>query len=128
MDTIKTSVKEWLKDNEIFHFPYAAGTFSMRGIPDTIIQLNGVTIYVEFKKEKGYFGATDDGEPSKIQIEKINKLNEEGGCALVLYPSDVVKFENYIIKIKSFMRSGYESYYAEENLKRLGIEKWQNLK
>lgn len=58
---------------------YKQDATTVTGFPDTIVILEGITIYIEFKKSK-----TAKFRPG--QKEWIEKLNENGHFAFVCYP------------------------------------------
>ena len=58
---------------------YKQDATTVTGFPDTIVILEGITIYIEFKKSK-----TAKFRPG--QKEWMQKLNENGHFAFVCYP------------------------------------------
>lgn len=60
---------------------YKQDSTTVAGFPDTIIILEGITIFVEFKKSK-----TAKFRPG--QKEWIEKLNNNGHFAFVCYPEN----------------------------------------
>lgn len=70
-------VKRAVKPITILQYKQDATTVT--GFPDTIVILEGITIYIEFKKSK-----TAKFRPG--QKEWIQKLNENGHFAFVCYP------------------------------------------
>lgn len=51
---------------------------SIRGTPDIIGVVNGHFVAIEVK--------ADNGRPSPLQREKLKRINEAGGVAVLLYP------------------------------------------
>ena len=72
-------VKRAVKPITILQYKQDATTVT--GFPDTIIILEGITVYIEFKKSK-----TAKFRPG--QKEWIAKLNEKGHFAWVCYPEN----------------------------------------
>lgn len=70
-------VKRAVKPLAVLQYKQDATTVT--GFPDTIVILEGITIYIEFKKSK-----TAKFRPG--QKEWIQKLNENGHFAFVCYP------------------------------------------
>lgn len=72
-------VKRAVKPITILQYKQDATTVT--GFPDTIVILEGITIFIEFKKSK-----TAKFRPG--QKEWIEKLNEKGHFAWVCYPEN----------------------------------------
>lgn len=72
-------VKRAVKPITILQYKQDATT--VNGFPDTIIILEGITVFIEFKKSK-----TAKFRPG--QKEWIEKLNEKGHFAWVCYPEN----------------------------------------
>ena len=72
-------VKRAVKPIAILQYKQDATTVT--GFPDTIIVLEGITIFIEFKKNK-----TAKFRPG--QKEWIQKLNDSGHFAWVCYPEN----------------------------------------
>lgn len=64
------------------------GMFTKSGLPDMHICIHGHSIEVELKAE--------NGRVSEMQKFMMHQINMSGGKAVVLYPSDFVKFKNLI--------------------------------
>lgn len=72
-------VKRAVKPITILQYKQDAST--VNGFPDTIIILEGITVFIEFKKSK-----TAKFRPG--QKEWIEKLNDNGHFAWVCYPEN----------------------------------------
>jgi hypothetical protein len=72
-------VKRAVKPITILQYKQDATTVT--GFPDTIVILEGITIFIEFKKSK-----TAKFRPG--QKEWIQKLNDNGHFAFVCYPEN----------------------------------------
>jgi Holliday junction resolvase len=46
---IKRQIKDWLKEEGIFHWSNAAGPYSVHGIPDIMAVRNGIVLGIEVK-------------------------------------------------------------------------------
>ena len=68
--------------------------FTPSGLPDMHICINGYSIDVEIKAEKG--------RPSKLQLRCIEQINKSKGKALLLYPKDFDEFKGVIECVKKF--------------------------
>lgn len=60
---------------------YKQDSTTVKGFPDTICILEGITIFIEFKKSK-----TAKFQP--LQKEWIKKLEDKGHFAFVMYPEN----------------------------------------
>ena len=74
-----TRLKKAVHPLAILQYKQDATTLS--GFPDTIVILEGITIYIEFKRSK-----TAKFRPG--QKEWIKKLNDNGHFAFVCYPEN----------------------------------------
>lgn len=64
-----------------FVLQYKQDSTTLKGFPDTICVLEGITIFIEFKKSK-----TAKFQP--LQKEWIKKLEDKGHFAFVIYPEN----------------------------------------
>lgn len=62
--------------------------FTKSGLPDMHICINGQSIEVEIKAEKGVL--------SELQKFMIEQINDAGGCALVVYPRHFEQFKKLV--------------------------------
>lgn len=60
---------------------YKQDSTTVKGFPDTIVILEGITIFIEFKKSK-------TAKFQTLQKEWIKKLNDNGHFAFVCYPEN----------------------------------------
>lgn len=71
---------------------WGGGKYIKKGLPDMHIVVNGINIDAELKAE--------NGEPSDLQIQKINQIDDAGCIGLVLFPKDFEKFKLLVRHIK----------------------------
>ena len=64
------------------------GGFSKAGLPDLHLVVNGLSLDVELKAEKG--------RPSDLQKHNIRQINAAGSLALVLYPAGFEQFKEIV--------------------------------
>ena len=65
----------------VWYVKYWAGSqYTKEGIPDILACIEGVFHGIELK--------TDTGQPSKLQLYNIRKINDSGGEAYILRPKD----------------------------------------
>lgn len=108
----KTAIKRFLDAHNILHIPYAASRFSKKGIPDTYIILNGISIWIEFKKE--------NKPPTKLQRHKIDELNDHGAISFVLDRPDAKLFKKLFMELMRTSIDSYEYYQIREKLIEIG--------
>lgn len=85
----ENKIKKYLKEKGAWFIKYWAGSqFTKSGIPDLLICYKGKFIAIEVKAE--------NGKPSDLQKYNIRKIEEAGGKAFILYPSEFDAFKNYI--------------------------------
>jgi len=61
-------------------FFYKSHDMSVGGIPDVVGVLNGNSVWLELKGDKG--------RPSPLQIHTVNKIRQAGGVAKIVYPHE----------------------------------------
>jgi len=71
---------------------YKQDSTTVKGFPDTIVILEGITIFIEFKKSK-------TAKFQTLQKEWIEKLNDNGHFAFVCYPENADKVLEEIKRI-----------------------------
>jgi hypothetical protein len=113
---IISSILEYLKLNNIFAIRNNSGGFKLKnggyvrngvkGSPDIIANLHGIFFAIEVKTPERY------NNVSEAQKECINKINEDGGFAIVVCDIEDI----------SFMLDTYNSYIDNNN--KSEIIKW----
>lgn len=74
-------LKKEVKPKPLAIIQYQQSSTTLAGFPDTIVFLEALTVFIEFKKSK-----TAKFRPG--QKEWIKKLNENGHFAFVCYPEN----------------------------------------
>ena len=64
------------------------GGYSQSGLPDLHLVVNGISLDIELKSDKG--------RPSALQCFMIHQINECGSIALLLYPDGFQNFQEII--------------------------------
>lgn len=64
------------------------GGYQKSGIPDILACVNGYFVGIEVKAQ--------DGKPSELQLLNVQRINDAGGFAFVLYPSKFAEFKAFI--------------------------------
>ena len=86
-------IKKFLKDEGCWFVKYWGGSqFTKSGIPDLLVCCEGYFIGVEVKATQG--------KPSELQLYNLKKIEEAGGCSVLLYPDQWELFKNFIYCIK----------------------------
>jgi hypothetical protein len=67
---------------------WGGGFFTKSGLPDLHICIHGRSIELEIKAEKG--------KPSELQKFVMKQINDAGGNAILVYPSDFRKLKDLI--------------------------------
>lgn len=84
----ENKVKKWLKSKNIYYFKYFGNSYSTAGILDLTLCVNGFFVAVELKSETG--------KVSELQKINIQKIQDNGGIAIVLKPSGFEEFKERI--------------------------------
>lgn len=83
----ENKIKAYLKERAWFT-KYFANSFTKSGVPDILACVNGFFVAIEVKAENGH--------PSALQIYNRDKIRENGGISLILYPSQFEEFKMLI--------------------------------
>ena len=85
-------IKNFLKSQNCYYVKYFGCGFSRAGVPDILACVNGYFLAIEVKAERGRIS-----ELQRINIEHINNC---GGVALVVKPSNFEELKQIIFKLK----------------------------
>lgn len=100
-------VKQFLKEQNCWVLKTWGGGLQRSGIPDLLISCNGRFVGVEVK--------ATNGEPSKLQIWNLLKIDDSGGFGWLLYPKQFDAFKDFIIELnRNNMLGAYEIYKDEK--------------
>lgn len=106
--SFETKIKDYIENCGGWFIKYwGGGKYTKTGIPDLLACINGDFYGIEVKSETG--------KPSTLQLMNLNKINNAGGYAILLYPKDFENFKKLI--------QGDKSVYAE--LKKRWLSKWE---
>lgn len=104
-------VKKFLNDQKCWVLKTWSNGVQRSGVPDLLVSCNGNFVGVELK--------APNGKPSELQIYNLEKIEESGGYAILLFPKDYEIFKKFIKALndgKSFEAENlYDVLY--ENLK-----------
>lgn len=84
----ESRVRKFLNDEGCYEVKFFANSFTKSGIPDILCCCNGYFIAIEVK--------APNGKPSELQKWNINKINDEGGYGVILYPDQFDKFKELV--------------------------------
>lgn len=96
--SFENRIKKFLIDNNSWYIKYwSGGGCTIKGIPDLLISCNGYFIAAEIKAPKG--------NPSELQLEKIQEIRKSGALSFVLLPT-----EKDVQRCKKYILEHYEKY------------------
>ena len=114
-----TKTKESKLEEEIERFMNKKGIWQLaryqaqsnqNGLPDRLYLYKGFLLGLELK--------TDEGEPTKLQLRKIDEINKNGGIGLIVKNVKIVdKLIKYIDAYDSYSCTSTISYYIQEQMK-----------
>ena len=81
-------IKKFIESVGGWWVKFHGNDFTRDGVPDLLCFINGYFLAIEVKG--------DGGEPSKLQLHEITKIDEAGGIALVSYPDDFEELKDLI--------------------------------
>lgn len=102
----ENKIKDFLKDNNCWFVKFFANAYTKSGIPDILACVNGRFVGIEVKAK--------NGKPSDLQIYNLQKIEDSGGFAVLLYPDD---FEDFKRMIHHILEDDIdEAWYFERRL------------
>ena len=85
----ENKIKKYLDNHGAWYIKYWAGSqFTKSGVPDILACVNGYFVGIEVKAQ--------NGKPSELQLYNVQRINNAGGYAFVLYPSAFEDFKKFI--------------------------------
>lgn len=95
---LEKEVGKYMKEHRVWQLARFQAQSSQNGLPDRIYLYKGILLGLELK--------TDKGNPTELQLKKLEAINNNGGIGLIIRNVDevekVLKFidsnDNYIIK------------------------------
>ena len=84
----ETKCRRYLDRNGAYQIKYWGCQYTVAGVPDVLVCLNGRYIGIEMKG--------DTGRPSDLQLIHIDRIRAAGGYAFVLYPSAFDRFKAFV--------------------------------
>lgn len=97
-------VKAFLKIKGAWFVKYwGGGRFTQDGTPDLLVCYQGEFMGVEIK--------ADNGKPSPLQLQCLEKIDKAGGYAILLFPDKAEVFKNFIRCLEYGDRTNAEYNY-----------------
>ena len=81
-------IKKYLKDNNCWYCKNFANAYTKSGIPDILACVNGKFIAIEVKAQ--------NGRATELQLRNQKQIQDAGGIAYILFPSQFEKFKSEI--------------------------------
>lgn len=82
-------VMAFLRSQQIYYIKIWGGGYQTAGIPDLLCCIRGKFVALELKTEKG--------KPTVLQKFNLFKIQESGGYARVLRPSEFERFKREVL-------------------------------
>jgi Holliday junction resolvase len=98
-------LKKFLEDEGCWFVKFFANAYTKSGVPDILCCCHGYFLAIEVKAPKG--------KPSELQKWNIQKIIEQGGYGVILYPDQFDDFKEMVIHLKG-MRESKASKVAHE--------------
>jgi Holliday junction resolvase len=90
---LQQKVEAFLKEKNIWFVKYwGGGQFTKAGVPDILACVEGSFLGVELK--------TEVGRVSELQKYNLKKITECGGISIVLRPSGLDDFKDFIVQLQ----------------------------
>lgn len=77
--SFENKIKKYLDKQGAWYVKFFANAYTKKGVPDILACVDGMFYGIEVKAE--------GGKPSEIQKYNIQKINESGGVAIILKPT-----------------------------------------
>lgn len=104
----ENKVKAFLKEQGCWTLKTWSNGVQRSGVPDLLVCCNGHFVGVELK--------APHGKPSELQLWNLQKIEEAGGFAWLLYPNGFDDFKNFIERLNYNLN--YKTTYYEYELKK----------
>lgn len=101
----ENKIKKYLDSINAYYIKTFANSYTKAGIPDICATIDGHSVWIEVKAEKG--------KPSELQEYHLKEINKAGGFGILLYPSGFERFKKeieYYRQNKCFLIPNYNGY------------------
>ena len=110
-------VKAYLKECGCWFVKYwGGGAYTRAGVPDLLVCCRGRFIGIELK--------APNGKPEELQLQKLRKIDESGGVAVLLFPADFEIFKLLIEKLNNYERISPDNLPEYEYFRKVR-QKWE---
>lgn len=101
----ENKVKAFLKNQDCWTLKTWSNGVQRSGVPDLLVCCKGNFVGIELKAA--------NGKPSQLQLWNLRKIEESGGYAILLYPSDFELFKGFINSLNTGFEKNTISFYNE---------------
>lgn len=101
----ENKVKAFLKQQGCWNLKTWSNGVQRTGVPDLLVCCNGRFVGVELKAQ--------NGKPSELQLYNLRKIEESGGYAILLYPSDFEMFKGFVHSLNTGFEKSAAYFYEE---------------
>lgn len=107
---LEEEIERFMSKRGIWQLARYQAQSNQNGLPDRLYLYKGFLLGLELK--------TDEGEPTKLQLRKIDEINKNGGIGLIVKNVKIVdKLIKYIDAYDSYSCTSTISYYIQEQMK-----------
>lgn len=94
---VKAKIKKILEENNVYYaMPIGTG-YGRSGVPDFLCCVDGKFLAIEAK-------ATDKDKPTALQMREMKRIEDVGGCAVVIHEGNVDGLVNVLFIMKGKMK------------------------
>jgi len=98
---LEQEIEKFMKSKGIWQLARYQAQSSQNGLPDRLYLYKGILLGLELK--------TDEGKPTKLQLKKIEEINNNGGIGLIVRNVEIV---NQLIELIDDYTKILNSYYG----------------
>lgn len=104
---LEEEIERFMSKRGIWQLARYQAQSNQNGLPDRLYLYKGYLLGLELK--------TDEGEPTKLQLRKIDEINNNGGIALIIRNTrEVEQLIKYIDAYEDLNSSIYQYYILKE--------------
>ena len=102
---LEEEIERLMKSKGIWQLARYQAQSNQNGLPDRLYLYKGFLLGLELK--------TDEGEPTKLQLRKIDEINKNGGIGLIVKNTEIVE---YLIDIIDIFHTMHHNNYCILNV------------
>jgi hypothetical protein len=107
---LEEEVSKFMKQRGVWQLARFQAQSNQNGLPDRLYLYKGVLLGFELK--------TDTGEPTDLQLKKLEEINNNGGVGLI------IRNVNTIASVLNLIDAVRVSYPSGHNIIRMGLEEF----